>query len=308
MKIGFPRALLYYKYKYLWETFFSELGFQIVLSSESNKEILQNGIKFSIDECCLPTKIYMGHVYYLIDKCDYILVPRIESFAPKEVVCVKFNAMYDIVNNVFKGVKLIDYNLDIVNGESELKGFIQMGRRLGKTYLQSFKAYKVAKKVQLIEQRLKLKNQEELIKNESSLKILLVSHPYNLYDKVIGYPVVNQIKRLGAIPIYADIVDSDDSVKRSKEISKCLYWTYNKELLGAINIYKDKVDGIILLTAFPCGTDCLVNELVIRKVKDVPVCNIVVDELQGETGIQTRIESFLDIIIQKKKGGYFNYG
>lgn len=39
----------------------------------------------------------------------------------------------------------------------------------------------------------------------------------------------------------------------------------NKELLGAFSYYKDKVDGIILITAFPCGPDSLTNEMIIRK-------------------------------------------
>jgi len=302
MKIGIPRALLYYKYKYLWETFFKELGFEIVLSEESNKKVLSDGINFSIDESCLPSKIYMGHVYSLIGKCDYILVPRVESLGRKEIVCVKFNAMYDIVKNTFKDVNLIDYNLDVLNGESELRGFIQMGKSSGKSYLQSFKAYSLAKRVQMNEQKLRIEAQEKVLKIKDILKILIVSHPYNVYDKMIGYPIIEQVKKFGGVPIYADIANSRDCVRGSKELSNYLYWTYNKELLGAINIYKHKIDGIILLTAFPCGTDCLVNELVVRKIKNIPIANIVLDELQGEAGIQTRIESFLDIIKERKKG------
>ncbi|MCL2323890.1 MAG: acyl-CoA dehydratase activase-related protein [Oscillospiraceae bacterium] len=307
MEIGIPRALLYYRYEYLWRTFFNSLGCKVILSDESNKKILQDGIKFSIDECCLSSKIYMGHVYSLIGKCDYILVPRVESFGKKELVCVKFNAMYDIVKNTFKDIKLLDYNLDARNGESELKGFIQMGRTLGKGYIQSFKAYNLAKKVQVYEQKLRIKAQEGLIKKDV-VKILIVSHPYNIHDKMIGYPVIEQIKKLGAYPIYAYIADTKLSIKKSKEISHSLYWTFNKELLGAISIYRDKIDGIILLTAFPCGTDCLSNELVMRKVKNLPVINLVLDELIGEIGIETRIESFLDIIIERKNGDVFSYG
>ena len=79
MTIGLPRAMLYYRYNVLWETFFGELGLDIVISEETNRRIMQDGINFSIDECCLPAKIYMGHVYSLIGRCDYILVPRIAS-------------------------------------------------------------------------------------------------------------------------------------------------------------------------------------------------------------------------------------
>jgi len=50
MTIGIPRALFYYKYQYLWEVFFNELDCRIVLSEPSNKQILADGINFSIDE------------------------------------------------------------------------------------------------------------------------------------------------------------------------------------------------------------------------------------------------------------------
>ena len=66
MVIGIPRALLYYKYKYLWETFFKTLGIETVVSEESNKKILEDGTFYSIDESCTPSKIYMGHVKSLI--------------------------------------------------------------------------------------------------------------------------------------------------------------------------------------------------------------------------------------------------
>lgn len=76
MTIGIPRAMLYYRYKTLWETFFRQLGCDVIISGQTNKKILNDGIKYSIDESCLPSKIFMGHVYSLIGKCDYILVPR----------------------------------------------------------------------------------------------------------------------------------------------------------------------------------------------------------------------------------------
>ncbi len=300
MKIGFPRALLYFKYKYLWETFFIELGFDIVLSEETNKKILSDGVNFSIDECCLPAKIYMGHVYSLIGKCDYILVPRVESLGIKEIACVKFNAMYDIVKNTFKDIKLLDYNLDVLNGESELKGFIKMGRVLGKGYFQILMAYNKAKKIQSLQEKTIAKSQAKKL-NENGLKILIVSHPYNVYDKMIGYPVVNYVKKLEGVPIFADACNKNHSLKNFKEISSCIYWTYNKELLEAIGTYMDKVQGIILITAFPCGTDSLVNELIIRKIKSVPIINIVIDELQSETGLLTRVESFMDIIKEREE-------
>lgn len=299
MKIGLPRAFLYYKYKKLWEVFFEELGCQIVVSEESNKKILSDGINLSIDESCLPSKIYMGHVQSLIGKCDYILVPRIASFGKGEMACTKFNAMYDIVKNTLQGIHLIDYNIDVNNGNHELQGFLHMGKVIGKGNIETLKAYINAKKQNRIYHKSKVSLQSKVLESSKQMKILIVSHPYNTYDKLIGYPIIKYLKELDVIPIYADLCNSKESIKHSKELSKCLYWTFNKELIGAIEIYKDNVDGIIFITAFPCGPDSLVNELVLRKFKELPMANIILDELQGEAGLQTRIESFIDIIRAK---------
>ncbi|PKM61919.1 MAG: hypothetical protein CVU97_06660 [Firmicutes bacterium HGW-Firmicutes-21] len=301
MTIGLPRAMLYYRYKVLWETFFKELSCDIVTSGETNKQILHDGIKFSIDECCLPAKIYMGHVYSLIGRCDYILIPRIASCREKNDVCVKLNALYDIVKSTFENANILDYNVDAYNGESEKKAFINMGRRLGNGYLKTLTAYKKAKKAQSQAEKQKNALQAMTLENSSGVKILMVSHPYNIYDRLIGYPITQYISSLGGVCISADASDKKESRARSEEISETLYWLYNKELVGSIKLLENKIDGIILLTAFPCGPDSLVNELIIRKSTRIPTINIILDELQGEAGMQTRVESFLDIIKERAR-------
>ena len=60
---------------------------------------------------------------------------------------------------------------------------------------------------------------------------------------------------------------------------------------------KEKIDGILFLTTFPCGIDSLVTELVLRKI-DKPYLNLVIDDLDSMSGIETRLESFVDIIEQ----------
>lgn len=300
MVIGLPRAMLYYRYKVLWETFFKELDCEIKTSIETNRKILNDGINFSIDESCLPAKIFMGHVYSLINKCDYILIPRIVSYGNNNDVCVKFNALYDIVRNTFENVNILDYNISVMEGETEQKSFMKMGKTLGKSYFNTLKAYKKAKRAQLMSEQLKSELQEKALLESNKMKILIVSHPYNTYDKLIGSPITDYIKKLGGLPIYADVVNKKESLEKSKAISVSLYWRYNKELIGSIKLLEDKIDGIILLTAFPCGPDSLVNELIIRKSKKIPTINIIVDELQGEAGLQTRIESFMDIIEERK--------
>ena len=78
-------------------------------------------------------------------------------------------------------------------------------------------------------------------------------------------------------------------------------WAYNRHLLGAIELYKDKVDGIVLLTTFPCGTDSMVNEYIVRHYGDKPIITLTVDSQDGTAGMETRLESFADIIKMKRE-------
>ena len=86
LKIGIPKALLYYQYKDLLTRFFENLDCDIVISPNTTKETLEQGKKFVLDEACLSMKIYMGHVFYLLDKCDYILTYRVASVKKNEKV------------------------------------------------------------------------------------------------------------------------------------------------------------------------------------------------------------------------------
>lgn len=301
MTIGLPRAMLYYRYHVLWETFFRELEIKTVTSGETNRKMMQDGLNFSIDESCLPSKIFMGHVYALIGRCDYILVPRMASCEKKNDVCVKLNALYDIARNTFPDAAFLDYNIDAYNGYSEQKAFIQLGRRLGFSYLKSFIAYQKAKRAQKEADERKCFLQSKLLEQNDKVKILVVSHAYNSHDRLIGYPIIKYIQSLGGVCVFPDAVRQKECRKASERLSQTLSWIFNKEMLGAIKLLEPKVDGIILLTAFPCGPDSLVNELIIRKVTGVPVIHIVLDELQGEAGIQTRIESFFDVIHERKQ-------
>ena len=90
-------------------------------------------------------------------------------------------------------------------------------------------------------------------------------------------------------------------MRASKQLSATLPWAYNQHLVGAIALYKDQVDGIVLMTTFPCGPDSMVNELIVRKVKDKPILTLTMDTQDGSAGLETRLESFVDILQFKKE-------
>ena len=302
-KIGIPKALLYYYYNDLWIYFFKYLKLNVVYSNQSNKKILSDGERLAQDEACLSLKLYLGHVKDLINRCDYILVPRLYSVKKNEGVCTNFNALYDLVNNTFDNINILNYNIDLTKNENELLGFLNLGKELGFSYINSYIAYKFAKEKSL-ENRIRREEKQKYNLTTNNTKILVAAHPYNLYDELVGKPIIDYLEDENITIIYSDRINHKIIDSECEKISTDIHWTHSKEVMASINYYKDKVDGIILISSFPCGPDSLANHLAIREVKNIPVLKLIMEDLNSDIGILTRLESFIDILKQKKEENY----
>ncbi|MDE7107877.1 MAG: hypothetical protein K2O39_06085 [Clostridiales bacterium] len=302
MKIGIPRSLLYYKHHKFWTTFFDEIGVDYIVSPETDKQIVTDGSNLAIDEACLPSKIMLGHVEWLLDKCDYIFVPR-QKYWMKYEMCTKFWALPDVVNTTFRdrNVKLLYYDIYDRKVYRERKAVYKMGKYLGVKRSQIKYAYIMAKQAQMNFDMLREQQQKAVLESSDKTKILIVAHSYCVGDKYIGEPIINAVKALGCEPIIADYVDEREGIRASQGVTTTMQWPYNRQLVGAVELLKDKVDGIILVTAFPCGTDSMMDELLIRKYKYKPMITLTVDAQSGTAGMETRLESFVDIIELKKQ-------
>jgi len=295
MTIGIPRALGYHRYGTLWETFFDELDIPYLVSPETNQSLQSQGIRHTVDESCLPLKLYMGHTAYLLDKCDALFVPRLERLGPKDEFCVRFWGLPDTVGATFRGVGLLTYELKSGLPGAQEMAFLKLGRTLGKRPMSIARAYTRAQNRQReVDFRRFSKGRVGL--RARAPRILLAANPYITYDPYLGGTVARLIEQLGGVPISTDAWDRSKSRAQASELSTDLYWTLNREIMGAVHQALGQVDGVFLLTAFPCGSDCLANELILRRVKDLPVIQILLDEHQSQEGLTTRIESFLDML------------
>lgn len=293
MRIGIPRSLFYHIDGPIIENFLKYLDVDIIISPKSNKKIISEGIKYASDEMCLSLKSYLGHVSYLKDKCDYVLTLRIDNYYTFNQTCTNFLAISDIVANVFN-VKTIGYNIDLNNKQSLKKGLFDIGNKLGKNKSEIKNAYYKTIKVYKNKEK-KLINENISKLNSDKKKILLISHSYNTYDEIIGQPIIKKLEDMDLEVIYSNLFDKSLCQKLSEKISPDLYWKYSKELIGSLEIAKNRIDGVVFLTTFPCGLDSLVNELLMLKIK-IPYLNIVIDDLDAMNGLETRIESFADIL------------
>lgn len=307
--VGIPRALLYHKYGLLWENFFKNLHVKVMVSPLTNKEILSEGLNRTIDENCLPMKIFLGHVNYLQSRVTHLFIPRIASINKKEENCTKLWALYDTVATSFPEVQVIGYNIDRTKGyTNELLELMKLGLQFNKNPFAVLSAYRKAKSVYENDYRSKLSQQEAILRKGKNLprlnrglKILIFAHPYIINDEFIGRQIMNFFNKEHIDVIFSHIVDHEKAREASLSISKDLYWTYHKELVGSLELNKNRVDGIVYLMAFSCGPDALVVELCKRIINNIPSVLITLDELQSDGGILTRLESFVDIIKFRKK-------
>lgn len=292
-KVGMPRGIFYYYYKDLWTNFFDYLDVPYIVSPKTNKKILRMGIKNSNDEVCFAMKVFLGHVAFLKDKCDYLFIPRIDNFKSSNQTCTNFLALYDIVRNIFNKPAL-HYNIDLEHKKTIKKGLFYLGRCLGKKDKEIRKAYRQAYKDYKEKRELDIKENISKLKSEK-LKILIVAHPYITYDEMLGKDITDYLSSHNIEVIYSDKFNSKITNKLALKYSKDIYFKYNRDNIGALKYCENKIDGVIFLSAFPCGPDSLVNELVMRKIK-VPYLNLVLDDNSSFAGLETRLESFTDML------------
>lgn len=317
MKIGIPLGLSIYEYPILFVNFFKYLNIEVVFSEKTNPAILSNGVKYSLSESCLASKIFIGHVANLVDrmkneKIDYIFIPRLCTFENNQTTCVKLFAVYDICNNIFDA-NFLTLNIDYEKNSTELNAFLKLGKKINKKVPECIHAYLMARKDQKSYDKKKLDEQlKEINKHDSKKRVILVAHPYIAYDNILGKKITKLLERQNVNVIFANINEFSmqnpkffklvkDKKYEYNNISETIFWKSSKNLLNGICSNLNNIDGIVYLSVFPCGTDSLVNELAMRKIKDVPYINIVLDEQDADAGLQTRIESFVDILNMKER-------
>ena len=299
MTIGIPRALLYHRYGVLWETFLQELGIPYIVSDETNQSHIALGNAHTVDENCLPFKLFFGHAASLIGRVDVLFVPRFVRLGRRDEFCVRFWGLPDIVATTFPDTPVLTYDVNGTSARCHRAALVRLGGDLGRGHRACIAAYRVAESRQL-EADFLLFSQARAALRVPGPNVLLVAQPYIARDRMLGGRIAAMLSNCGGTPVWTDGWNRTDCGRHAHAISRDVYWGINRELLGAVTLAGHDVDGVVLLTAFPCGSDCLTNELVLRRVRHVPVAQLLLDEHQSTEGLHTRIESFLDMLIERR--------
>lgn len=320
MIIGLPSALVNIFYRTFWVTFFEGLGLDVVESDPTNKHIINIGVKNAVPELCVPVKIYLGHFLDLVDKVDFVYVPRLMSIRKGDTFCPKFLGLPDMIRHQFpqyadkmlthhihsdgedigKSKTYFKLGMKLINNRRKVKQAIKKGQEKWRAFRNlCHDGYNCRQaEAQICHNKtIKLKNH--------NVKIALLGYVYNVYDDYISMDIINKLENMGANTVTFEMISLSDTEKQLKEkLRKDIFWTFSNKLFAAgYHFFEDPtVDGVIHITAFGCGPDSFLGKILEfdSDKHQKPFMTVRVDEHTGESHLLTRIEAFVDMIVRKK--------
>lgn len=317
-KIGLPRALLYYQYWPMWQVFFEALGAEVVVSPPTTPAMLMAGSSRVVADTCLPAKVYLGHVLALAGECDYVFIPAVRSTRKNVVNCSKFLGLPDMTRAVIPECPpIIAVDIDAGKGRTKLyQEIYRLGRyftrdplRIRRAAAAAWQSYR-EQRDRMVSQQLTLSQVMDNCKKPAhaaaaSTTIALIGHPYLLYDDYVNHRLVHRLEQTGCRVVTSEMLTPAALSAAVNRLAGKPYWTYEEEIVGAGEHYLgNKVDGVIGITAFGCGPDSLMMDMVKRqaaRLKKVPFMSLTLEEHTAEAGLVTRLEAFTDMLHRRKK-------
>ena len=324
LKIGFPRTLFYFLYYPFWYTFFTELGCEVVTSLPTTKYSLDLGVEETVNDACLPIKLYHGHVAELKEQVDVLFMPRMVKVRKMEteVFCPKFLGLPDMVRNSIADLpRIIDEKVDLSKGlfpkwdlcrkvaEQLEKGFYCLaGLSLAQKCQDKFKQYLVQgiEVQEAIDAVIEGRICHESKQFTTDIDLAILGYPYLIYDSFVNVGLFEKLGHMGIKPWTVEMVPPHRLEAQAKYLPKSLFWYFSNRTIRATFYYlhEKKVDGIVHVTAFGCGPDAMVDKLMELEAKHsgpIPFLTLSLDEQTGEAGIFTRIEAFVDMLRLRRK-------
>jgi predicted CoA-substrate-specific enzyme activase len=307
--VGIPRALMvYYQQFPFWRTFFEELGFNVVLSRESDKKLMTQSIETMTSETCLPVELMHGHVIDLIDKgVDYVFLPFIVSGKYKEgdkttnSNCPWIQSYPFMVRAALRGKvdekKFLTPTLHFRYFEralvKELTAFF--GDRFRLTGERIKKAIYKADGIQVSFEKSLVAYGREVMANipAGCRPVVILGRPYNGSDPHLNLNLTEKLLAQDVMPIPLDMLDL--SLSHIYSNYRNMYWPNGQKMIAAAQ-YVAKTDGLyaVYISNFRCGPDSFIWHYVTEELKGKPFLHLEVDEHSADAGMVTRIEAFLD--------------
>ena len=308
--VGIPRVLNMYENYPFWFTFFTRLGYQVVLSPSSNRKIYELGIESIPSESeCYPAKLAHGHIAWLINqKVDFIFYPAL-FYERNE---------FPEANNHYNCPIVTSYSENIKNNVEEIgRGEVVfrnpfMSFRDLKTITEAltreFKELPVTevmdaaeaawKELEAAREDMRHQGEEVLRYMEENHKrgIVLAGRPYHI-DPEINHGIPELINSYDIAVLTEDSVSHLASPERPLIVSD--QWMYHSRLYAAASFVKTRDDlDLIQLNSFGCGLDAVTTDQVndILSGSDKIYTCLKIDEVNNLGAARIRIRSLLSAI------------
>ena len=304
-KVGLPLQLGMYEQLPLWAGFFESLGFEVVLSEKSSRNLYFKGQHtVASDTACYPAKLIHGHIESLLDLgVDFIFMPC-ESYNIDEHCSVNhYNCPV-----VAYYPELLKANNERLTDENFIMPYIDLNMKknaAAKLYasLKRFGVKKGGVKRALddgfkrlesyrIDVRAKADEILETAKREGKQVIILAGRPYHL-DNEINHGVNKLLTSLNLAVLSEDsIFDKGDEVK----VNVLNQWTYHARLYRAADFAaKHENVNLVQLVSFGCGLDAITADEVraILEKNGKLYTQIKIDEINNLGVVKIRLRSLL---------------
>lgn len=305
--IGIPRLLNFHDLLPFWRAFFTDLGYRVVLSKPSNKELIRKGVETVVAETCFPIKVSHGHVLDLLEEgVKRIFLPSIVSLKaprpdiPVSTVCPYVQSFpYTVKSSIdFKalGAKILHPVIHFGGDRKDLeKELIQFGKTLGSSASRVRRAFAKAEENQDRFRETILRRGQEVLDNlaPGQKLMVIIGRPYNTCDPGVNLDLPKKLKELGELAIPMDFLPLDDMADRDG--IKEMYWRYGQRILCAGHLVKEAshLQGIYI-SNFGCGADSFIGHFFRDSMKGTPYLQLEIDEHSADAGAITRCEAFLD--------------
>ncbi|WP_330584771.1 acyl-CoA dehydratase activase-related protein [Parablautia muri] len=313
--VGIPRVLNMYENYPFWFTFFTKLGYQVVLSPLSNRKIYELGIESIPSESeCYPAKLAHGHVSWLIhQKVDFIFYPAL-FYERNEFQEANNHYNCPIVTSYSENIK--NNVEEIGRGEVLLRNPFMSFRDLktvSEALAQEFKELPLSevmeaarlgwKELENARNDIKLKGEEvlSLLKETGKRGIVLAGRPYHI-DPEINHGIPELITSYDIAVLTEDSISHLAAPERPLIVSD--QWMYHSRLYAAAS-YVKTVDNLelIQLNSFGCGLDAVTTDQVndILTGSDKIYTCLKIDEVNNLGAAKIRIRSLLSAIRVREK-------
>lgn len=303
--IGIPRVLNMYDNYPFWHTFFTSLGFRVVLSPRSSKKIYEMGMEtIPSESVCYPAKLVHGHIESLIKRgVNAIFYPSViyerkeDQNSNNHYNCPIVQSYPEVVKNNVESIKQVKYIQPFITLNDKQKVFDTMKEALKEYHISEDYLHKAIELAysELDHYKDDIYNEGQLIldymEKHHCQGIVLAGRPYHI-DPEINHGLADLITAEGLAVLTEEMVASQHAVERPLRVVD--QWMYHTRLYNAaafVTTHKDL--ELIQLTSFGCGLDAVTADQVqeILKAKNKIYTLIKIDEGSNLGAIRIRIRS-----------------